>query len=200
LRLESALEIIGALKRRFGERMTVSDVCRAVSLSYQPVYATVQALAAEGALTLEKEGQRVHCRPAAGPAGSLWLAHWSLVELRRERSRALAELMSAVESRISADPAVAGAIVAVDPGSGLTIHTEDGGFPTGGSRARVRRVQRGEWGGILRGEAGDWSVARRIIPVCGQQLLWQIALAERDQVTVERAVPPPIVRRREFVD
>lgn len=204
MRLESALEIVGALKHRFGEPVTVTDVCRAISLSYQPTYAAVQALEAGGALALRKTGQRLFCEPAATPAGSLWLAHWSMEECRRAKSSGLAELSGALESRITAQVS-ASELVAVDPEhpSGPVAYVSDAGLGRDLPSARVEVPRRDEWAKVLAGEAGDWAVARRILLISGQQLLWAIALAAREEQRAEpAAAPAPRLqsRRSEFVD
>jgi hypothetical protein len=208
VRLESALEIIGALKRRFGEPMTATDVCRDVSLSYQPVYATIQLLAARGAVASGKVGQRLRCEPAATAAGSLWLAHWSAEEWRRHRSVSPGELAGALESRISAAAAAAGELVALDARdpSRPTVLVTDAGLVRGLEAVRVEVVARDEWAEALAGAERDWAVARRIVPLCGAQLIWSIALAARDRWRAEPAPEPepqasgPEPRRREFVD
>jgi len=203
VRLESALEIVGALKHRFGEPITVTDVCRAISLSYQPTYAAVQALAAQGALALRKAGQRLLCEPAATPTGSLWLAHWSVEECRRAKSSDLAELIGALESRITAQ-ASASELVAVDPGysGGPAVYVSDVALQRDLPSLRVEVTRRDQWAGILVGEAGDWAAARRILVISGQQLLWAVGLATREQQRAGPTAGPARLqpRRSEFVD
>lgn len=203
VRLESALEIVGALKDRFGQPITVSDICRTVPLSYQPVYSYVRRLAAEGAVTVRKQGQRLFCEPAATAAGSLWLAQRSLHEVSLATSPRVRELIAALEGRIGAD-VTAGAVVALDPasGDGGLVYVTDGGLGQALSTVPLRIVSRVQLANALVGRDGSCQVARRILPLCGQQLLWSLALAARDSGRARAAAPSRrrSSRRRAFID
>ncbi len=203
MRLESALEIVGALKDRFGEALTVMEICRKVPLSYQPVYTYVRRLAAENAVSVRKRGQRLLCEPAATPAGSLWLAQRSWHEICRTPSPVVTELVAALEGRTTAD-AAAGVIAALDPDphDGDLVYVTAGGLGQIITAAPVRVVSRTQLAEILVGRDGRCEVARRILPLCGQQLMWSLGLAARDSLRGPRvAAPRPRPsRRRVFID
>ena len=200
MRLEPALEVVGALKRRFGEPMTVTDICRLVPLSYQPVYEYVRRLAKAEAVSLRKEGQRLLCEPAATASASLWLAQWSLRELRTTRDPVLRELAEALQGRIG-DHA---AIVACDPldRGRVEVYVSESdreGLP---AAARVHVVSPDQLADCLRGPDGLWAVVRRIVPVVGHQQFWALALAAREQAAGRLARPQttPVRRRSVFID
>ena len=191
MRLESALEIIGALKRGFGEPMTVTDICRAGPLSYQPVYDHVQRLAAEGALVLRKTGQRLLCEPAATPAGALWLALFSLRELAAMESAAL----QAVAARLPDCPPGAVAVAEV-VGRELRLYVTDpvGVMPGQGAPAEVVPLE--GLPALLRGPQADWAFTRRAVPLAGQQLFWSLALRTRETSSSLRPPAPAAGARR----
>jgi predicted Zn-ribbon and HTH transcriptional regulator len=204
VQFEPALEIVGALKRRFGEPLTVSEICRLVPLSYQPVYEYVRRLAKAKAVSLRKEGQRLLCEPAATASGSLWLAQWSVRELRSSRDPLLRELAGAAEGRMSAEVGPTGAIVALDPmGRGrVEAYVTDAGVRALPGAARVRVVSAGRLAEALQGSGGSWSVARRVIPVAGHQQLWSLALTAREQAAGRAEEPrtAPVRRAPAFID
>ncbi|MBM3472340.1 MAG: hypothetical protein FJX75_03580 [Armatimonadetes bacterium] len=200
MRLEPALEVVGALKRRFGEPMTVTDICRLVPLSYQPVYEYVRGLAKAQAVSLRKEGQRLLCEPAATAAGSLWLAQWSVRELQTTRDPLLRELAEALEGRIRDHAAIA-ACDLLGRGRIEVYLTEarSEGLP---AAARVQVVSPDELADCLRGPDGLWALARRIVPVVGHQQFWALALTAREQAAgrVVRPERTPVRRRSVFID
>jgi len=203
VRLESALEVVGALKDRFGEPLTVADICRAVPLSYQPVYSYVRRLAAEQAVAVLKRGQRLLCEPAATPAGSLWLAQRSWQEVCRAASPVVGELVAALEGRMTAD-ATAGVVAALDcdPRYGDLVYVTDGKLSQIITAAPVRVVSRAQLAEVLVGRDGSCGVARRILPLWGQQLMWSLGLWARDSLRAHhleaRRTRPS--RRRAFID
>lgn len=194
MQFEPALEIVGALKRRFGEPMTVTDICRELPLSYQPVYEYVRRLERAGALALRKVGRRVLCEPAATVAGSLWLAQWSARELREAEAPALRELAGVLEGRRGKPAFPPTAIVVLDPLDGPGLHvrsTVAGSLPM--TTVHVLSASRlVEW---LRGADGSWAIARRAIPLVGHQPLWALALAAREEA-LGRAPEPSLAKRR----
>jgi hypothetical protein len=200
VRLEPALEVVGALKRRFGEPMTVTDICRLVPLSYQPVYEYVRGLAKADALSVRKEGQRLLCEPAATAAGSLWLAQWSVRELRTARDPLLRELAGALEGR-KRDHAAIAACDPLERGRVEVYLTEapNEGLPY---PARVHVVSPDELADRLKGPDGQWALARRVVPVVGHQQLWALALTVREQAAGRLARPQttPVRRRSVFID
>ncbi len=204
MRLESALKIVGALKHRFGEALSVSDICRAVPLSYQPVYDYVQRLTVAGVVRTVKSGRRVLCEPAATPAAAVWLAHWSLDEAKQQESPAITELMADLESRITADVAAGAGIIAIDPdgGDGAVVHTTERGLDGAVWDARIHLMSRAQLGDVLSAPDGTFGVARRILPILGHQLLWSVALSARDKASDEpKARPRPrSARRPAFID
>lgn len=203
VRLESALEIFGALRDRFGEPLTVTDICRAVPLSYQPVYAYVRRLADEKAVTVRKRGQRLLCEPAATPAGSLWLAQWSLREVTRSTSPLVGELAAVLGSPMG-EATAAGAVVALDPGSprGGLVYVTDAALAHVITSVPVRVASRAQLTDVLVGRDRGFELARRILPLCGQQLLWSLALAGRSRARTRptTASRPRLTRRRAFID
>ena len=197
MQFEPALEIVGRLKRRFGEPLTVTDLCRETPLSYQPVYEYVRRLSDAGALAVRKQGARLLCEPAATPAGSLWLAQWSVRELAGEEATWLGELAAATEGRMRDRSLPPTAIVALDPGSeqGAELRST-AALPEGlASRAAGRTLSAAQFAEWLRGREGRWEVARRVIPLAGHQALWALALAARE-ATRGPAPPAPTGRRR----
>ena len=204
MRLESALEIIGALKRRFGEPLTVTDICEAVPLSYQPVHEYVRRLVALGALATRKAGQRLFCEPAATPAGSLWLAQWSLLERERLASGAATELAAELESRITTEATAAGAIVALEPSAEgrAEAYVTGGSAATGWAGPQARALTRRQFVELLRGGDRGFGFARRALPLCGQQLFWSIALDARElsEPKAETLPKPRRRKRRTFID
>jgi hypothetical protein len=203
VRLESALEIVGALKDRFGEALTVAEICRTVPLSYQPVYSYVRRLASDEALSAVKRGQRLLCEPAATPAGSLWLAQRSWQEVCRARLPLLEELVAALRSRMVA-AAASGVVAALDPdaGEGGLLYVTDGTLGEIARSAPVRVVSRTQLADLLVGRTGRCEVARRILPLCGEQQMWSLALSARDSVRAAGNGTPPRrpARRRAFID
>ena len=204
MRLESALEIVGALKSRFGEPMTVTDICRLVPLSYQPVYEYVRRLAKAEAVSFRKEGQRLLCEPAATAAGSLWLAQWSLGELCATKHAAVRELAGVVQGRMGEVALPPDAIVALDPVSRgrVEAYVTDAGASGLPAAVRVHPVSTERLAECLIGPDGSWEVARRIIPIAGHQQLWWLALVARERAA-DRSRPPhpqPIRRRSIFID
>lgn len=199
MQFEPALEIVGALKRRFGEPMTVTDLCRELPLSYQPIYEYVHRLEAAGAVALRKAGQRLLCEPAATVAGSLWLAQWSVCELRRIEDAAVAELARVVESRIRERAVPPTAIVALDPHDGRRLEvrgTVAGLLP----ETTVQVLSLGQLAEWLHGPEGSWEVARRMIPLAGHQPLWALALAARERAEGRTDARPTARRRSIFGD
>ena len=202
MQFEPALAIVGTLKRRFGEPMTVTGICREAPLSYQPVYEYVRRLGEAEVLSIRKAGQRLLCEPAATASGSLWLAQWSIRELRIVGDASLRELAGAVEGRMGERACPLTAIVALDPGDGgrPELRCTVAGLVDLGPGATVRVVSSEGLTGWLRGPEGLWEVARRVIPLAGHQQLWALALAARDEAAPRPDRPSPAKRRSIFMD
>ncbi len=202
MRFESALEVVGALKRRFGEPLTVTDICRQTPLSYQPVYEYVRRLVRAEAVSLSKVGPRLLCEPANTAAGALWLAQWSALELRSTEVAPLRELAGLVQGRIGEHALPPTAIVAVDPQDRRRpeLRCTAPGLASLALRATVRVVSADALAEWLRGREGSWEVARRIIPLVGHQQLWSLALCARDEAAGSAGQRAPARRRSIFGD
>ncbi len=74
MRYESALQIIGYLKRAYSAPVSILRIAQNIDLSYQPTHKHVRALAKQGAIELAKQGREVLCRLKAGTAAHLWLS------------------------------------------------------------------------------------------------------------------------------
>lgn len=73
MRNASALQILRCLREHLGEEVNIRRICSQVSLSYQPTYAHVRALEAQGVVQTRKEGREVLCSLRPSPATYLWL-------------------------------------------------------------------------------------------------------------------------------
>ncbi len=61
------------MRRNFGKPLSISDICRGVDLSYQPVHFHVKQLQDMSVLSIEKSGRESLCRFTTSEAAALWL-------------------------------------------------------------------------------------------------------------------------------
>ncbi|MFO7947634.1 MAG: hypothetical protein R6V19_12560 [Armatimonadota bacterium] len=73
MRYTSAMTIIRFMRRNFGKSLSISDICRGVDLSYQPVHFHVKQLQDMSVLSIEKSGRESLCRFTTSEAAALWL-------------------------------------------------------------------------------------------------------------------------------
>ncbi|MFP3904743.1 MAG: winged helix-turn-helix domain-containing protein [Armatimonadota bacterium] len=73
MRYTSAMTIIRHMRRNFGKPLSISDICRGVDLSYQPVHFHVKQLQELSVLSVEKSGRESLCRFTTSEASALWL-------------------------------------------------------------------------------------------------------------------------------
>jgi len=75
MRFESVSQLLGELKRNYFEPpLAILTLCKRVNLSYQPTYAHIRALEAQGVVQTLKQGRKVVCRLTASPQTANWLA------------------------------------------------------------------------------------------------------------------------------
>ncbi len=73
MRYTSALQILRYMRTHFGEKPSISAVCRGVTLSYQPTHYHIQQLEQLLVLGTIKSGREVLCLLVNSPPTSLWL-------------------------------------------------------------------------------------------------------------------------------
>ena len=98
---------------------------------------------------------------------------------------------------------VAGAIVALDPAAGpdAVLYVTDGALAQAFGSRPVRVLSRAQLADALVGHDGRCALARRILSLRGQQLLWSLGLARRDSLRARRKAPSrPRPRRPRFID
>lgn len=102
MRYESALQIIGYLKRAYGTPVSILRIAQNIDLSYQPTHKHIRALARQGAVETAKQGREVLCRLRASTAAHLWLSLLALEDRGRperddrDQTRALEALRETV--------------------------------------------------------------------------------------------------------
>lgn len=83
MRYTSALQILRYMRTHFGEKPSISAVCRGLTLSYQPTHYHIQQLEELSVLGTIKSGREVLCLLVNSPATALWLG----MSCQREQQR-----------------------------------------------------------------------------------------------------------------
>ncbi len=73
MRYTSAVEILRYLRSSYGEKPSISAVCRGISLSYQPTYYHIKELEKLGVVATHRVGKESPCELVNSPATALWL-------------------------------------------------------------------------------------------------------------------------------
>ena len=101
--MESALQIIGFLKRCYGTPVPILRIAQNIRLSYQPTHKHVRALEQQGVVETLKAGREVLCQLRGSEATHLWLALHGLGERDRllAESGTLSELIRTLQQTLS---------------------------------------------------------------------------------------------------
>lgn len=73
MRYTSVVEILRYLRSGYGEKPSISAVCRGISLSYQPTYYHIKELEKLGVVATQRVGRQSPCELVNSPGTALWL-------------------------------------------------------------------------------------------------------------------------------
>jgi hypothetical protein len=195
VRYTSVVEILRHLRSGYGEKPSISAVCRGISLSYQPTYYHIKELEKLGVVATQRVGKQSPCELVNSPGAALWLGLICEADARTARGTAGA-LVSGLRPHLQHDYNALDCIVCVAAQSRIIAVSRQPAADAGRSLRRRCRTIAPEFESTLLdvdgfmeylATAAGLQCVREAVVIAGHQQFWHYALRSGEGLGLVRA-------------
>lgn len=199
MRYTSVVEILRHLRSGYGEKPSISAVCRGISLSYQPTYYHIKELEKLGVVATQRVGKQSPCEFVNSPGAALWLGLICEADARAARGTAGA-LVAGLRPHLQHDYNAMDCIVYAAAQDQIIAVSRQPAAEAGRSlRRRCRTIAPDVEASLLDVDgcmeylatAAGLQCVREAVVIAGHQQFWHYALRSGEGLGLVRALGTP---------